>query len=423
MADVKLKPVRIQIPTSGTTLDVTISGFGDVQAVIGFVSIAGTNNTATADASLTAGFLDRQTTPNQVNTTMLSTDANATADAQKGYNETSFIRCITTTGATACQLSFNSWITDGVRFNIDTNPSAARYLTCYFVGGTDAANSFADAFNPSNLTTVQDITAPGFEPDLVFFFSGNTNSSAVTDAQMSLGVCHNDGAATQGCISFFDDNGADVTVVDTQLRNDRAIAQVSSGTEDYNTTISAFDSSGFSLQNSANASSDRFLYLALKFNNSPDISIDFIDGPTATGNYSSTAPAFQPDFMMLLMSDNTSANTVQGADGLAIYATDGTNGYTNVYHSTDAVDTSVCKSLVADSIHDLTGSNSDLHVGTFTSFDTNGFTLNFTTAPATARKWLCLTVGDAVSEGAGSPIPLINGSLTNGGLVNKGLIQ
>lgn len=398
MADVKFRTVRTTIPTSGTTLDVSITGFGDVQAVIGFVTTAGTNDTATADASMSVGFLDRQVTPTEINATMLSVDARATSDAQRGYTETDFIRCITTSGATACELNFNSWITDGVRFDISTNPSPARYLTCIFIGGSDVANTYADAFNPSNLTTLQDITDPGFEPDLVFFCSSNINVGVEINCHMSIGVCHNDGADTQGCVSFFDANGSGTTEVDTQLRNDRAITQISSGSEDYNTTISNFDASGFSLQNSANASSDRFLYLALGFTNNPNISLDFIDGPTATGDYSSSAPAFQPDFMMLLMPDNTSTNTVQGSDGFAVYAADPTNEYTNAYHSADAVGTSVCKSLVADSIHDLTGSNSDLHVGSFSSFDTNGFTLNFTTAPAAARKWVALTVGGDVEQ-------------------------
>jgi hypothetical protein len=135
------------------------------------------------------------------------------------------------------------------------------------------------------------------------------------------------------------------------------------------------------------------MYLALKFTNSPDISLDFIDGPTSTGNYSSTAPGFQPDFLMMLMSDHTAANTAGNVDGFAIYGADASNDYINVIHATDGISASNDSSLVAGSIHDLTGTSSDLHVGTFSSFDANGFTLNFTTVPGTARKWIALTVG------------------------------
>ena len=386
--------VRTTIPTSGTTLDVSISSFGDVQAVIGFVSVANTNNSETTDGNLTIGFLDRQVTPNELNITQFAVDkTSGSSDTQRGYKATTFARCITTTGSTACEISFNSWITDGVKFNIDTNPSSARYLTCIFVGGSDVTNSFAAEHNLSNVTSVQDITAPGFEPDLVFLASANTSSSAVTDAQMSFGICHNDGAATQGNLSFHNDNSQTTTVVSGILRNNRGLSQVTSNTEDYDVTVSAFDASGFSVQCSASTSSDRMMYLALSFSNSPDISLDFIDGPTSTGNYSSTAPGFQPDFMMMLMSDHTAANTAADCDGFGIYGADASNDYINVVHATDFVAASNDSSLVADSIHDLTGTSSDLHVGTFSSFDATGFTLNFTTVPGTARKWAVLTVG------------------------------
>jgi hypothetical protein len=377
---------------------VSITSFGDVQAVIGFVSVANTNNTETTDSNMTVGFLDRQTTPAELNVTQFGVDkASGSTDTQRGYKATTFARCITTTGSVASELSFNSWITDGVKFNIDTNPSVARYLTCIFIGGADVANSFAANHNMSNVTSIQDITAPGFEPDLLFLASTNTASSAVTDAQISFGICHNDGADTQGNVSFHNDNSAATTDVSGILRNNRGLSQVTSSTENYAVTVSAFDASGFSITCSASTSSDQMIYLALKFNNAPDISLDFIDGPTSTGDHASTAPGFQPDFLMMLMSDHTTANTAGKIDGYGIYAADATNDYINVVHASDGIAASNDSSLVADSIHDLTGTSSDLHVGTFSSFDATGFTLNFTTVPGSARKWAALTVGPAAA--------------------------
>jgi hypothetical protein len=402
VADVKFEPVRTTIPTSGTTLDITISGFGNVQSAISISSCASTNDTQAADAEIQYGFLDRQGTPAEASVMMSSIDAQATSDTQRNRLSTDFINSITTSGAVDYQLSFNSWITDGVRLNIDTNPSTATLLTVIIIGGADVANNYAGEINLSTVTTKIDVTSPGFEPDLVLFASACLGATSDNNALISLGIAHNDGLDTQGCISLGDQNGAATTNFISIIRNNRILSEVGASSEAWNTTISDFDSSGFSVQSSVSTGSDRCIYLALKFNNNPGISLDFIDGPTSTGDHVITDVGFKPSFMLAFMSDNTSINTVDnnGPDGFAIYAADATNEYSMAYASQDNVGTSVCKSNNADSIHDFTGAAASSHVGSLSSFDNTGFTLNFTTAPGTARKWAVLTIGD-VAVGAG----------------------
>lgn len=415
MADVKFEIVRTTIPTSGSTLDVTISGFGDVQAAIGMVTEAGTDDTLTADGSFAIGFLDRQGTPVEHTAFMHDEDGVGTTNCARGHYTTSFLRGSNASQTTEFNLSHNSWITDGVRLDINTNPSAARLMTVILIGGSDVSNSYVNVIGLGTGTSAIDVTAPGFEPDLVFF-TGAGMSTGTTDSfgAVGLGVVHNDGSDTQGMVTLTSDPAVGTSDVTTNLRNNAVAAQVYRGAETWNASVSAFDSSGFSITPSASASNDDVSYLALKFTNNPDISIDFIDGPTATGNFSITDPGFQPNFMMFLMRDDaTTFNTTTQSDGIGVYVVDENSEYTNCINSQDGVTTSYSKSLSTAKFRDLTGSGTDLHVATHSSFDATGATFNFTTVPAADRHFVVLSVGGDVAASATTGVGLLKGLKLN----------
>lgn len=405
MADVTIRTVRATVPTSGSTLDVTISGFGDVKAVVFFSSRASSDDTAASHAAFDIGFIDRETTPNRCGVSIFDQTALSTTNTWRDLDASVIQTGLGGAGTPDFVLDFNSWITDGIRLDIDDNPGGARLLTCIFIGGTDAAESFVGTQSLGTGTSAIDITAPGFEPDIVFgLANGGTTNAA--HAIQSFGCAVNDGADTQGCLSYSGRDGVTTSVVCGSLRNNRFLTQTFNDAESWNLTIGSYDASGFSVTPSASAGSDTLLYLALKFDNSPDISLDFLDGPTATGDHATTAPGFEPDFGMLFMSDNTTANTVQGIDGWGVYSFDATNDYSNSVANQDGVGTTVSRSLSSSGkIRDFDGAAADKHVGTFSSFDATGYTLNFpTTVPATASKWMALTVGPA-SGGAPPATP------------------
>ncbi len=417
MADVKIQTVRITIPTSGTTLDATISGFGDVQAVLAFNSNATANDTLENNGIIGIGYLDRQVTPNEVSVTILSEDAQTASDTKRRHTTNSFITSLDIAGAFEYNCSFNSYITDGVRINLDVLPSSATLVTLVFFGGIDTTDSFASTINLGTGTSAIDVTAPGFEPSLVFMSTiGHGTPTAVqNNAIFSTGVCINDGADTQAFSALFDQDGQGTANVGTYVSDGQTAAQVFNDSVNWLATIGSFDASGFSIIPSASASSDLVFYLAIRFSNNPDISLDLLDGPTTTGDFSVTAPGFEPSFGLIFTSDTTAVNINQSGEGIGLYAFDATNDFHVVYGSDDAVGTSNSGSLNSDSFHDLDGTT-NLHVGTFSSFDANGFTLNFTIVPSTARKWPILTIGDGVAA-AGR----IMGSLAGkGGLAGMG---
>jgi len=404
MADVKFRATTLALNTSTGTQNITISGFGTPSSVI-FLWGGTTDGAQRTDgAHFGMGFADGTS---EYMSAVASEDNVTTSDTFRlSRND----RCINiysvTSGSSEYVISWNSWLTDGVQINIAATTGVTRHVTAILIGGSDVSNAYVGNHKLTTTTGANDITSVGFEPDLVFFMGtghGGYGVSGGSENIFSMGIAHNDGVDTQRCLLFSDKDGSATTAVQTMLRNDSCIGQIYNGSVTWRGSVGTFDSSGFTITiDSGNSASDYIDFLALKFTNSPDISIDSLDSPTSTGTYSTTAPGFEPDFAFLMLSDCTAENTLQNQEGFGVSVFDSTNEYCLAYSSEHNVGTSNAASQWhSNAVDDLTGGTTSLNIGTFSSFDTNGFSLSFpSTVAGTARKWAALTIGPATATGA-----------------------
>lgn len=394
MADVKFRTVSATLNTVTGTQDITISGFGTPVGVIAIYGGTTDGATRTDGAVFGFGFSDGT---NSYTTCVSSDDGVSPSVTKRIQTNLRLIHLLQDNGLNDAVVSFDSFISDGVRIDIVGAPAQSRQVTFVFIGGSDVTNSKTGNVDLGTGTSPIDVNTIGFNPDLVFVLSngqGGYGTSSDTESLLSVGIAHNDGSDTQAAIGIRDRHNITTSEADTVISNTCVMFDPSGGVVSKKVTIGSFDASGFSVTPSANFAGDELTYFALKFANTPSISLDFIDSPTSTGSYSTTAPAITPDFAIGLLS-NASAYESSPGDSVAISAFDATNQYCLAYSSQDSVNPSNAASkYAANPISDLKAGTTDNGEATFTSFDANGFTLNYpTTAPTSINKWAFLTIG------------------------------
>lgn len=313
----------------------------------------------------------------------------------------------------------NSFSADNVQFNFLNVPittSLTREFTMIVFGGADC-EAYLSEINLGTGTSPIDITAPGFEPDIVFAAhcaraATGLSTSAAAFGLISFGIGLNDGLDTQRCASYRDGSGT--TTVNRQnycVHDDCFASFVQGGTSPsitWTVSIGTFDASGYSVTPSSSASSILMSSLAIK---APGLnfSLDDFLSKTSTGTQAYTGVGFLPDALVLAGGGSTTINTPSGpnaANASHYNSMTMTGGDTGMYvqKSQFNVDPSVTRgysnadgSLISlgDAAFD------DVLAGEFSSFDSDGFTLNYTTAPATAYLFMALSIADVGFGGSG----------------------
>ena len=394
MADVNFSLVQAALRTGTGTQDFTVPGFGDPKAAIFFFTAATTTDTVTADNLLGIGFTD------------------GTTDGAWGiYDEDAVTTTVNENSSVAillkppgswdfAQASFSAWTTNGVTINITSDFPSQILCTAVLINGTDVSNVDVGRFTMSGASAV-DVTSVGFNPDLVLLTCNGANADAGSNTYGSYGIVHNGSSVTQKGIKFFTASGAGTSAV--TLRHMSAGCGGRSNDSIHELSLGTFDASGFTATPSATAFSIPYDYLALKFSNSPDIKLFEMDSPTAAESVATTGVGFQPDFGMIWTSaaQVVDSDRSSSEDGIGITVFDGTNIYSHSVSSDDAVTTTVCKSVTATKLDMLEGGSSHHATATFTSFDADGWTFNYSVAPGTASKWIGLAIGAAAAAGGG----------------------
>jgi hypothetical protein len=388
MADVKFEVTRFAMSTGSGTQDVTISGFGTPKGAIFIFSCATVNDTVTTHSRYGIGMTDgtREFCWYQVDR-----DALSTIDSHR-RSWTSCIKSFTI-GGTSIDLdfSFNSWITDGVRLNIDNTSPSAFLVTTVLIGGADVSNVYVNAYNDLGTSTrTVNITAPGFEPDIVFlpmpFMTDYNGSVNFFDTRLSLGVGVNDGTDKQAAIASHSDDGVGTSDVRTGVSNTYGIVRVDNGNSSFGLTgnITDYDASGFSVGVTNSAVSAILFYMCIKFNAGVKFDVIDLDIPTS-GTYTISSLGFRPEFgFMCTAIAPTTRETVESANDLSfgIFAHDETNQYMVNTKAQGDASTSVCKTLAADSFKmlDYNTANTEIEVSNL-AIKGDGYEWSFTTHP------------------------------------------
>jgi hypothetical protein len=312
-----------------------------------------------------------------------------------------------------------SFSADNVRFNFANVPitlSLTREFTMLVFGGSDC-EAYLSETNLGTGNTAIDITAPNFEPDIVFAAHCNRtatglSSSSAGTAAISFGVGLNDGVDTQRCASYRDGSGT--LTVNRQnfcIHDNGFAAHLNGGTSPtvaWRITIGTFDATGYSVTPSSSAGSVLLSSLAIK---APglDFSLDDFLTKASTGTQAYTGTGFLPDALLVVGGGSTTINTAAGPNAAnaskynSMTMTGGDSGmYVN--RSQNGVDPSVTRAYSnADASLISLGDAAfdDVLAGELSTFDSDGFTLNYTTAPATAYLFMGLSIADVGTGGSG----------------------
>lgn len=411
-ADVNFEVVRFALSTAASgTQDVTVSGFGTPKAAIFILTRATSDDHYAGHFATSIGWTDG--TNQNVNSVYSSNNQTKTESSRSQRADRVLTVPDTAGAAEAYGFGFNSWITDGVRLDIDTQTTTAFLCTCILINGADVSNVHVGSHDDLGTgTSAVDINTVGFEPDLVMV-TQTFNPTALPDenphALISFGVGINDGSDTQRCLSISSkDNVTSASVVTASVHNDSIIAQAWDGALAWKGVIGSYDSSGFSITPSASANSTIPLYLCLKFTNSPDLSLFDMTIPTS-GNYAETTPGFEPVFgLMGITQGPTARNTVAASGtelgGMSIAAFNSTDINTITATEDDNVSTTYSRNTNSDSFRVIgVGSEVVTAEGTY-AFDSDGWDFTLTTNPSAAMLGWGLAIGAGAAAATAKPL-------------------
>lgn len=286
--------------------------------------------------------------------------------------------------------SFTSMDADGFTVGFGTANATAYVVNFIALGGSDLTSATVKSLSTATATGAQAVTGVGFQPDAIVLITSET-SLQVCGPTLSVMT----GASARGSISCQYD-GTSVQY----LRNDKAFAQPAGNgtTVRREADLTSFDSDGFTLNwSTVQAASVTVFALCLK---GGSFKAGSITQKTSTGTQPYTGVGFQPTGLFLLSHLNTSAAVVQSArQAQMIGAASGASNRSGICYSSNgwgvaAMDRTKCYVSRNDDNPTVLESAAD-----YSSFDSDGFTLNYGTADAVARQILYLAVGN----GAGGP--------------------
>lgn len=276
-----------------------------------------------------------------------------------------------------------------------------------------ALDCFVGAFNIGTATGDVDVTTVGFQPKcVIFWWTGQTaNTDRVGEGATGAGT-----AIVMGCgfavsttpstgqraSAIFDLDGA--AAADTDCCHINGVICSSSGAGAFTgkATLTSFLSNGFRVNVSdAFPSSMRIGFMALGGSDITDLAVHDIAEPAATGNVGYTlSPAFQPDFLFFIGTQNTTA-----ADAAQINDSSFMLGWAK---GTGTADQRVMlgSSDEASGTMDTDGYGADTDclgmivvaggnmnaLARLNSFDASGFTLNWTARAVTNRRYHALAI-------------------------------
>lgn len=386
--------------TISGTVDLTVSGFGTPDAAFIYTTAGGSNNPQnTAQGS--AGFWDGT---NQFSMGFECANANATATTGRGYHATNAIAIPQSSGAAWRIRASAAAMTDGIKLTVtEDNIGSEKSTTAILFKGL--TNAYCGVHTNDGTTGANDITAPGFKPDLVLIVGiGSGTSTYTTNGRLSVGAIHNNSSdvVTQGCIQFESVNGTANSTVSTYIDDDKCGHDSNSASSIYTLSGSAFDSSGFSLTSSV-GNTDNIIYLALQLADPDDAYVGIVDSKTTTGTQAYTGTGFTPEVLLLLQTYCTAVDTITTTGYFGMGATDGTTEHCSNHadeHNQAVTDTE--GSFDASNVLHITDDTpADDAVAAYSSFDSDGFTLNYSDGSASARKMLAICVGNSVAAGGG----------------------
>ncbi len=434
----EVRVVNVELPAVlNEYVDATFSGFGTPQAVIAFGTSANVGESGFSNATTQAiGFYDGTTQLSMCWSARIGvsaftgvsrsvTGARTLIFAQKDSSPPVYTRLAEYTA---------SMITDGVRLTLSVdNTSINRYATVVLIKGLAAVKVAGSAVDAGS--TISE-TGVGFKADALLTMvayatqsdwhgsTGLDNENVLNSIGVALRNTADDTALVQHCINV--SCGTAVTsMVNTSINNDCFDRRYLDDGASLNIkrTITGFTSNGFNVS-STGSNNASIGYLAMKFDDPGEVFAGMFDTKTSTGTQAYTGVGFEPQALFILGMSSTAVNSSETSPGrganVAAVAENG-SGFTSGSYATalrDAVSATVSAGsrYFTNTLNIWNADSTWAAVATadIDSFDSDGFTLNYSAADATARKFIALAFKKP-SEGGYTHPTLSNATLIANG--------
>lgn len=265
------------------------------------------------------------------------------------------------------------------------------------LGGADLTNLHLDQRQVPGSTGDHAYTGVGFQPDaLICFGISHTAGNAGRDTDpLSWFIGFSDGT-DDACVTSASDEGADPTNTISICRTDRILSTLNgSGSSVHNqASVVTLDSDGYTLNFDVRNAADQFFVLSLK---GGEYKVGSGQFKTSTGNQAYTGVGFQPVGLFLQTNGEAAGSTINDGIRRSFGAGDATNQAVAAYTDQDNVGTVVARRNMADSValdyRSADGSTATA-VAAINSLDSDGFTLNWTTATTGTRDFIYFAIGN-----------------------------
>ena len=313
-------------------------------------------------------------------------------------------------GGTAQILSLDS---DGFTLSYPGGTGTAYVINYIAIGGAGVENAKVVTWATPTATGNKAVTGVGFQPGLVLHASDFENNTTLphveTSARFSMGAM--DSAGNQWTNGFYSLDAVNPSDTQRFQRTNLALASIGAALSwGHEAAFASMDSDGFTTNFTSTDTTFAMPVMSLCIKG-PQFKVGSFNGPIATGTQAKTGVGFTPKGLVFsAFSDPTNA-TPQGHAAWSLGATSGVaSSKAAAVRDLDAVNTTSAQGHQGDlalSIIHPGAVSTNLKEAALSSFDPDGWTLNFTTSDASAREVLYLAIGEQSDDAfAGWGIPL-----------------
>jgi hypothetical protein len=328
--------------------------------------------------------------------TIFSLDAFTNSETSRRNNSDCIVRYIQVNETQDGQADLVSLDSDGFTINWSDAPASAFIIHYLALGGADITNAKAGFTSVTSGTGDKVFTGVGFQPEFLLL-SSNGTSATTAQAQANIHLAAASSTSRVVASSFKDRDLVTTTETGTYQRNDKVFAQIASTSDTVASegTLASFDSDGFTINYTTGAAL-AIGYLALR---GGSFFVGSDTQKTTTGTEATTGVGFTPKGVFFWSSNQANSSSISSTAKYSIFAADGTTEGGVWFQSLDAAadGTSDMRTVTDKALGFSTQASTTDAEADLSSFDSDGFTLNWTTADATAREFLFAAFGDEPS--------------------------
>jgi len=353
---------------------------------------------ASSDAQFSIGVASSTTTENSGGYN--SNDASASSDVVRIFSTTDVIRN-TTAGATTLNLvaTLTSFDATGFTLNWGTLATTSPLYNYLALGGADITNVNTGNFAANTSTGNQSVTGVGFQPNVIILFANLNTTSTQTNNNSCFGIGVATSSTERWAIAVGMQNGQATMNNRRAFYDNVCFMHPAAGSNNVEATADfvSMDTDGFTINwTDAPGQADLIGYMAIR-GGQWKAGVD--TQKTSTGTKATTGIGFTPSGVLFGSVCDTNNNTIVDNARFMVGCTDGTRNTTVWTGDSDNVPDSIANTITSSTkclvmaTEAVSASPTTQAEANISTLDSDGFTLDWTTADATARDFGYLAFG------------------------------